>query len=169
MEVRVVSTPSAGADNEPVHCYVAIELSKSSWIVRFQTPLTNKTSQYQVKACDANALLELIERIRTRVARELRRPIEVMSCYEAGYDGFWLHRVLKSHGIHNHVLDPASLQVNRRAPRGPPLHAPGRLPARRDLHICAPAFLAPHPLHAASDIAAGPPTDALSPMLSAAA
>src|SRR6266705_5472831 len=94
MEVRVVSTPSAGADNEPVHCYVAIELSKSSWIVGFQTPLTNKTSQYQVKACDANALLELIERIRTRVARELRRPIEVMSCYEAGYDGFWLHRVL---------------------------------------------------------------------------
>ncbi len=117
MEVRVVSTPSAGADNEPVHCYVAIELSKSSWIVGFQTPLTNKTSQYQVKACDANALLELIERIRTRVARELRRPIEVMSCYEAGYDGFWLHRVLKAHGIHNHVLDPASLQVSRRARR----------------------------------------------------
>ena len=113
----MVSTPSAGADNEPVHCYVAIELSKSSWIVGFQTPLTNKTSQYQVKACDANALLELIERIRTRVARELRRPIEVMSCYEAGYDGFWLHRVLKAHGIHNHVLDPASLQVNRRARR----------------------------------------------------
>ncbi len=85
--------------------------------VTLQSPLTNKTSQYQVKACDANALLELIERIRTRVARELRRPIEVMSCYEAGYDGFWLHRVLKAHGIHNHVLDPASLQVNRRARR----------------------------------------------------
>jgi transposase len=117
MEVRMVSTPSAGTDNEPVHCYVAIELSKSSWIVGFQTPLTNKTSQYQVKACDASALLELIERVRTRVARELRRPIEVMSCYEAGYDGFWLHRVLKAHGIHNHVLDPASLQVNRRARR----------------------------------------------------
>ena len=117
MEVRIVSTPSAGTDNEPVHCYVAIELSKSSWIVGFQTPLTNKTSQYQVKACDASALLELIERVRTRVARELRRPIEVMSCYEAGYDGFWLHRVLKAHGIHNHVLDQASLQVNRRARR----------------------------------------------------
>jgi transposase len=117
MEVRMVSTPSAATDNEPVHCYVAIELSKSSWVVGFQTPLTNKTSQYQVKACDARALLELIERIRKRVARELRRPVEVMSCYEAGYDGFWLHRVLKAHGIHNYVLDPASLQVNRRARR----------------------------------------------------
>jgi transposase len=40
-----------------------------------------------------------------------------MSCYEAGYDGFWLHRVLAAHGIHNHILDPASLQVNRRARR----------------------------------------------------
>jgi transposase len=40
-----------------------------------------------------------------------------MSCYEAGYDGFWLHRVLEAHGIHTHVLDPASLQVNRRARR----------------------------------------------------
>jgi transposase len=117
MEVRIVSTPSAGTDNEPVRCYVAIELSKSSWIVGFQTPLTSKTSQYQVKACDASALLELIERVRTRVARELRRPIEVMSCYEAGYDGFWLHRVLQAYGIHNHVLDPASLQVNLRARR----------------------------------------------------
>jgi transposase len=117
MEVRIVSTPSAGTDNEPVRCYVAIELSKSSWIVGFGTPLTSKTSQYQVKACDASALLELIERVRTRVARELRRPIEVMSCYEAGYDGFWLHRVLQAYGIHNHVLDPASLQVNLRARR----------------------------------------------------
>jgi transposase len=79
--------------------------------------LTSKTSQYQVKACDASALLELIERVCTRVARELRRPIEGMSCYEAGYDGFWLHRVLQAHGIHNHVLDPASLQVNLRARR----------------------------------------------------
>ena len=120
MEVRIVSTPSAGTDNEPVRCYVAIELSKSSWIVGFQTPLTSKTSQYQVKACDASALLELIERVRTRVARELRRPIEVMSCYEAGYDGFWLHRVLLAHGIHNHVLDPASLQVNLRGSRRTP-------------------------------------------------
>src|SRR5262249_58013252 len=40
-----------------------------------------------------------------------------MSCYEAGYDGFWLHRLLEAHGVRNHVLDPASLLVNRRARR----------------------------------------------------
>ena len=79
--------------------------------------MAKQTSRYQVKACDAKALLELIERVRSRMARELGRPVEVMSCYEAGYDGFWLHCVLEAHGIHNHVLDPASLQVNRRARR----------------------------------------------------
>jgi transposase len=41
--------------------------------------------------------------------------IEVISCYEAGHDGFWLHHLLEAHGVHNHVLDPASLLVNRRA------------------------------------------------------
>jgi transposase len=113
----MVNTPSAGINNEPVHCFIAIELSKSGCVVGFQTPLSDKTSRYQVKAGDANGLLELIERVRTRVIRHLSRPIEMMLCYGAGYDGFWLHRVLESHGIHNHVLDLGSLQVNRRARR----------------------------------------------------
>ena len=43
--------------------------------------------------------------------------MEVISCYEAGYDGFWLHRLLEAQGVHNHVIDPASLQVDRRARR----------------------------------------------------
>jgi transposase len=92
MEVRMENTPSAGANNEPAQCFISIELSKSNWAVGFQTPLTDKASWYQVKAGDAKGLLELIERVRTRVARQQRRSVEVMSCYEAGYDGFWLHR-----------------------------------------------------------------------------
>jgi hypothetical protein len=62
-------------------------------------------------------LLELIERIRTRVSQAFRRPVEVISCYEAGYDGFWLHRLLEAHGVRNFVIDPASVQVDRRARR----------------------------------------------------
>jgi transposase len=56
--------------------------------------------------------------LRHQLARELGRPVAeigVISCYEAGYDGFWLHHVLEAHGVRNHVLDPASLLVNRRA------------------------------------------------------
>ena len=94
-----------------------IELSKSNWVVGFQTPLTDKISRYHVKAGDAKGLIELIERVRTRVGRQVSRPVDIASCYEAGYDGSWLHRMLEAHGIHNHVLDLGSLQVNRRARR----------------------------------------------------
>lgn len=41
----------------------------------------------------------------------------VKSCYEAGRDGFWLHRYLVSQGVENLVVDSASIEVNRRARR----------------------------------------------------
>jgi transposase len=68
-----------------------------------------------LKPCDGKELLDLCGRIRTRVAKETNKHVEMVSCYEAGYDGFWLHRLLEAHGICNCVIDPASLQVNRRA------------------------------------------------------
>jgi transposase len=118
MEARLMSTSPAASDNAPVTCFIAIELSKRSWIVAVQTPLATKISRYQLKACDPKPLLELIGKVRARVSRQVKgRPVEIVSCYEAGYDGFWLHRVLEAHGVRNHVLDPASLQVNRRARR----------------------------------------------------
>jgi transposase len=40
-----------------------------------------------------------------------------MSCYEAGRDGFWLHRWLVAHAVNNHVIDSSSIEVNRRARR----------------------------------------------------
>src|SRR5262249_19030593 len=46
-----------------------------------------------------------------------KQPAEFISCYEAGYDGFWLHRLLEENGVRNYVIDPASLQVDRRARR----------------------------------------------------
>src|SRR6201987_2597976 len=88
-----------------------------SWVVAVNTPLSDKISLYKFKPCDWKGLLQLIERIRKRVSEELKKPVEVISCYEAGYDGFWLHRLLEARGVHNHVIDPASLQVDRRARR----------------------------------------------------
>src|SRR5262249_28995368 len=92
-------------------------LSKASWVVGVQAQRNNKRSQYRLTAGDWESLLKLIERIRRQVSRELGRPVEMISCYEAGYDGFWLHRLLEAHGVRNYVLDPASLLVNRRARR----------------------------------------------------
>jgi len=43
--------------------------------------------------------------------------VEMISCYEAGYDGLWLHRLLERQGVRSHVIDPASVQVDRRARR----------------------------------------------------
>ena len=118
MDVRTVNNlPPAAAHDEAVRCLLAIELSKKNWIVAVNTPLSEKISRYRLKGCDWKGLLELIEKIRARVARELNRPVEIISCYEAGYDGFWLHRLLEAHGVRNYVIDPASIQVDRRARR----------------------------------------------------
>src|ERR1700720_2405972 len=118
MKAQIVDTlPPVAADHDPVRCLLAIELSKKSWIVAITTALSDKISRYTLDGCDWKGLLELMERIRTRVAREVGRPVEMISCYEAGYDGFWLHRLLERHGVRNHVIDPASVQVDRRARR----------------------------------------------------
>ena len=118
MEARTVNNLlSAASHDDAVGCLVAIELSKKSWIVAVNTPLSDKISRHTLKAGDGKELLDLCERIRTRVARETKRRVEIVSCYEAGYDGFWLHRLLEAHGIRNYVIDPASLQVDRRARR----------------------------------------------------
>jgi len=118
MEARTVNNlPPAASHDETVRCLLAIELSKKSWIVAVNTPLSDKISRHTLQACDWKELLELIARTRTRVIQALNRPVEVVSCYEAGYDGFWLHRLLEAHGVRNYVIDPASVQVNRRARR----------------------------------------------------
>lgn len=116
MTDRVMTTPSA-CDCDPVRCFVAIELSKLGWLIAVHTPLRDKISLYKLPAGKSAPLLALIATTQKKVEVALRRPVEMLSCYEAGYDGFWLHRALVEHGVHNHVFDPASLQVNRRARR----------------------------------------------------
>jgi transposase len=117
MTVRKVNNLPAAAHGETVRCLFAIELSKQSWVIGFTTPLSAKISRRILSGGDWKGLLELIEEVRARVSREIGRPVEVMSCYEAGYDGFWLHRQLEAHGVRNYVIDPASLQVDRRMRR----------------------------------------------------
>ena len=104
MKARTVNNlPPAATHDDAVRCLLAIELSKKSWIVAVNTPLSDKISRYTLEACDWKGLLDLCERIRTRIAREMKKPVEIISCYEAGYDGFWLHRLLDAHGIRNYV------------------------------------------------------------------
>ena len=81
------------------------------------SPDKDRMSRHKVDAGDHAGLLALIERVRERAARALGAVPAVVSCYEAGYDGFWLHRRLLAAGITNHVFDPASIAVDQRARR----------------------------------------------------
>jgi transposase len=74
-------------------------------------------SRHRLDGGDHAELLALIERIRARVAEKLGSVPRVVSCYEAGYDGFWLHRLLEAAGITNFVFDAASIAVEQRARR----------------------------------------------------
>jgi transposase len=115
MEISPVATASAAEQGGTI--YVALELSKSRWLVGIHTPLADKVSRYSVPGGDSAALLDRIGRARQRAEQRLERPVRIACCYEAGYDGFWLHRLLRAAGIENQVMDPASLPVNRRARR----------------------------------------------------
>src|SRR3954452_23005025 len=97
--------------------FLAIELSKASWIVALHSPAGARVSLHRLPAGDARALLAFAEKARAAAAEATGEAVAVASCYEAGYDGFWLHRVLVAAGIANLVVDPVSLQVDRRARR----------------------------------------------------
>jgi transposase len=65
MEARTVNNLAPAASNdETVRCLLAIELSKKSWIVAVNAPLSDKVSRHTLQACDWKGLLELIARIR---------------------------------------------------------------------------------------------------------
>lgn len=93
--------------------YVSLELSDRSW--RVAASEGARVSEYTVSAGEATKLLEVLERARRRFALGPRAV--VVSCYEAGRDGFWLHRFLGAQGVRNYIVDAASIEVNRRARR----------------------------------------------------
>jgi transposase len=97
--------------------HVAIELSVSSWLVATRPPGAEKSRLHHIKGGDTTALLALIAELRTRASTKHGKPAEVVCCFEAGRDGFWLHRALAMHGVAAYVLEPTSILVNRRARR----------------------------------------------------
>ncbi|TAJ96802.1 MAG: IS110 family transposase [Reyranella sp.] len=97
--------------------YVAIELSLTSWLVAERAPGIEKPRLHRLEGGDAAALLKTIGDLRSKASAKLGCAIDVVCCFEAGRDGFWLHRLLAAHGIAAYVLEPASILVNRRARR----------------------------------------------------
>jgi transposase len=95
MQASNICTPIAGHIGT---IFVAIELSRRSWLVTVHSPDRDRISRHKVSGGDHAGLLTLIERVRERATRRLGSAPAVVSCYEAGYDGFWLHRLLTAAG-----------------------------------------------------------------------
>lgn len=106
----------APAGCEYATVYVAFELSKSKWQIAVRTPGSEKLSRYRIDGGDLAALSGLLARARTK-AEQVGRPVRILSCYEAGLDGHWLHRWLAQNGVTNSTIDASSIEVNRRARR----------------------------------------------------
>jgi len=95
--------------------FLALELSASKWKVGTTVGLGQKPREKTIDAGDLSGLLEEIARAKERFG--LPAEARVVSCYEAGRDGFWIHRWLDAQGIESVVIDPASVQVDRRKKR----------------------------------------------------
>lgn len=94
---------------------MAFELGERTWKLGFTVGLGQRP---RVRSVPAGAL----DRVWAEIAEAKRRfcvtaATPVVSCYEAGRDGFWIHRALLAQGVTNYVVDSSSIEVNRRARR----------------------------------------------------
>src|SRR5207302_721350 len=106
----------APATTEYATVHLVFELSKAKWKLGVMLPGSAKLSRYTIAGGDLRALTARLTDARTKAGR-CGKPVRIVSCYEAGFDGHWLHRWLTAQGVINHEIDPASIQVSRRMRR----------------------------------------------------
>src|SRR5262245_43731531 len=95
--------------------FVAFELSEKTWQLGFTTGHGQKPRERSFAAGHQARLLQEVAQAKRRFG--LLETAPVVSCYEAGREGFWLHRFLHAQGITNSVVDSSSIAVNRRKRR----------------------------------------------------
>jgi transposase len=92
--------------------YLALELGQDKWLMACATQAAQKPRRRSLPARDLARLQEEIAKAKRRFGLPADAPVR--TCYEAGRDGFWLHRALTSMGIPNVVVDSGAIEVNRR-------------------------------------------------------
>lgn len=100
--------------NAPV-LYLALDLGTRDWKLAFTVGLGQMPRFKTITARSTTALMGQIKAAKKRFG--LPEDAAVVSCCEAGRDGFWLHRFLLAHGVQNQVVDSSSIEVNRRQRR----------------------------------------------------
>ena len=106
---------TASMSTHPLTLFVAFELGERPWKLGFTTGLGQRPRVRQIPAGAVDRVLAEVTRAKVRVGVPVAAP--VVSCYEAGRDGFWLHRYLVAQGVTNYVVDSSSIEVPRRARR----------------------------------------------------
>jgi transposase len=101
-------------DRQPA-LFVSFELGWSEWKLAFASAPADSPRLRSVKARNTEAVLQEISRAKKRFG--LSADASVFCCYEAGRDGFWLHRWLAAQGLNNLVVDSASIETKRRRRR----------------------------------------------------
>jgi len=106
----------APAASEYATVHMAFELSKANWKIGVLLPGSPKLSRFTVKGGDVTTLSGRLASLRAKAER-CGKPVRILSCYEAGLDGHWLHRWLTDQGVMSHIVDPSSIEVSRRGRR----------------------------------------------------
>jgi transposase len=99
-------------DTSAARLCMALDLGASKWHVAFLRDTARRPKVHVVRAGDFTTLFEKAALAKKRLGLPADAPVS--SCYEAGRDGFWIHRELVKQGVDNHVIDPASIAVERR-------------------------------------------------------
>jgi len=110
----IAETRSQVSVNEAT-LYVAFELGKKGWKLAMTSGFGIAPVMRTVGSGEWAAVDRAIAYGRRRCG--LPATAWVVSCYEAGRDGFWIHRALVTRGIANRVVDSSSIEVKRRARR----------------------------------------------------
>lgn len=109
------ATRTQNGSTEAGTLHMALELSRKTWKLAFSDGTARPARVVSVPGRELGEVREQIARAKQRF--ELPAEAVVRSCYEAGRDGFWVHRALGTLGVENLVVDPASIEVNRRRRR----------------------------------------------------
>ena len=112
--MTATTRPELCSVSEPT-LYVAVELSAKQWKLAMTSGVGLESWLRTVAGGDLRGVERAIAHGRARFG--LPAAAAVVSCYEAGRDGFWIHRALTRCGITNRVVDSASIEVTRRARR----------------------------------------------------
>lgn len=103
------------AESTAATLYVACELSTKEWLLTMSTGPAARRERRRVRPGDQSAVIAAVTAAKAGCGLPANAPVR--SCYEAGRDGFWPHRLLTTLGVVNLVVDSSSIEVSRRARR----------------------------------------------------